>query len=685
VWIAVGLAAVAFVTFAQSIGHGFIAFDDPYYVFKNPYVTTGLAPANLRWAFTSTEISNWHPLTWVSLQLDAAAWGTNPAGFHLTNVLLHAANAALLFLALRGLTLSTGVSSATALLFAVHPLRVESVAWISERKDVLSTFFGLLALWAWGRYVMWPSVARYLVVCLALALSLMAKPMFVTLPCLLLVFDWWPCLRMRTARDWPRLLIEKTPLFLLVIGSAWLTYVAQSAGGATRSLTDFSLPVRTANAVVSYAAYARHTLWPSGLAFYYPHAGAGLPAWQARIAVILLIAATAVAFAMRRRAPYLLVGWLWYLGTLVPVIGIVQVGNQAMADRYTYFPQIGLLLAVCAGAGDLLANRRPMAIALTAGLALALVTVTTVQLRLWHDPFALFQRSLDITGPNRSIYECLAAAYEDRGELDEAEQCFRKALECEPDEVVTLTSLGTLLAREGRLDEAAEVLERARDRAPEFPLPHSRLESVYLKQGKLDKAAAELIKFCALVPNSPEGYNDLGTIYLRQNRLDDAIRLFRKACEVAPDVSEGYMNLGLAEERRGDFAAAAESYARAVKLRPDFYQARAGLGVALSRLGRRQEGLAHLQAAVQTEPGFVQGHVLLGKALANAGDFAGAATQLAEALRLDPKQSSAWRDLAMVQQRLGRPAEASESSRRAAELEAHDGAADTRAPEPKHP
>jgi tetratricopeptide (TPR) repeat protein len=688
--IAAALTGVAFAVFAPSIFHGFIALDDPYYVFQNPNVRCGLTPASVAWAFTTFDICNWHPLTWLSLQLDVSLWNMTDGqpdarAFHLTNVLLHAANAGVLFLSLRRLTVSSGVAAATALLFAVHPLRVESVAWVSERKDVLSTFFGLLALWAWARYVAVPSVAAYAAAGVALALSLMAKPMLVTFPCLLLVLDWWPLQRVRSLRDWPRLLLEKVPLFAIVAFSAAVTYHAQAGGGATRTLGVFTPAARTENAAVSYVAYLSKTVWPTGLAFYYPHPGTSLTPASVGVAALILLAVTVAAVALRRPAPYLLTGWLWYLGTLVPVIGLVQVGDQAMADRYTYFPTIGLHLAICLAIAEALTSRPRMAVAVVTVAAVVLAVLTERQLRLWRDPFDLFEYSLRTTGPNRAIYACLAAAHEDRKELAEAEACFRKALEAEPKEILTLTSLGGLLSRQGRLEEAQNLLETARDEAPQFPLVRVQLESVYYRQGKLDEAVRELLKYCELVPNSPEGYNDLGTIYLQQRKFREAANLFRKACQVNPKVSKSHLNLGIALEELEDFAGAADSYAAAARLQPDFYQARASLGVALIQLGRREEGLEQLRAALRINPNFARGHVLLGKALANRGDFQGAAAHLGEAVRLDPKDAATWADLGKVQQQLGQTEAAAESFRRAARIDPRFGPAGSQPTNPSAP
>src|SRR5579883_3044632 len=333
-WVAAGLlAGISLAVFARALDCGFVNYDDMEYVTRNRDVLRGLTPGGVGWAFTTCYNSNWHPLTWLSLELDASLWhlpdgGPDPTGFHLTNVLVHAANVALVFFALRALTGAFWRSAAVALLFAVHPLRVESVAWVSERKDVLSTFFGLLALWAYAAYVAAPSRRRYLAVAGPFALSLLSKPMLVTLPCLLLVLDWWPLGRLRPG-DWRRRVVEKVPLFALVVASSAVTYLAQSKQRAVASTTMFPPSVRLENALVGYAAYLFKTVWPADLAAYYPHpiydtrSGGGLTAETVGLAAVVLVALTAGAAALRRKAPYLLAGWLWFLGTLVPVIGLV--------------------------------------------------------------------------------------------------------------------------------------------------------------------------------------------------------------------------------------------------------------------------------------------------------------------------------------------------------------------------
>ena len=413
-WAAVlTLAVVSLVTFSPAISCQFVNLDDSTYVVQNKSVKAGLSAGGVAWAFTTFDSANWHPLTWLSLQLDATLWRRPdgepaPAGFHLTNVLLHAANAGLLFLALRGLTGCYWRSVAVALFFAVHPLRVESVAWVAERKDVLSAFFGLLALWAYAGYVRGLSTRRYLAVVIPFVLSLLAKPMLVTLPCLLLVLDWWPLARARSTSAWVRLAIEKLPLFVLAALSSVVTVQAQAEGGAIRTLECFTPVVRAENAVVSYAVYLGKTAWPVGLSVFYPHpvygydGPVGPSSTEVAGGLALLVAISVAAIIFRKRAPYLLAGWLWYVGTLVPVIGLVQVGGQAYADRYTYIPQIGVLLALCWGAADLARAWPRTLISATAVAAAVLAVLSVGQLRVWQNSYSLWEHAYHVVEAQRT-------------------------------------------------------------------------------------------------------------------------------------------------------------------------------------------------------------------------------------------------------------------------------------------
>ncbi len=640
-WLAAAtLAGITFAAFWPALGCEFINYDDPDYVSRNPHVTAGISLDGVRWAFTSFECSNWHPLTWLSLQADAALFGPNPRGFHLTNVLLHCANAALAFLALRSLTGAYWRSLAAAVLFAVHPLRAESVAWVAERKDVLSVCFGLSALWAYAAYVHAPSAGRNAVVAGLFALSLLAKPSLVTLPCLFLVLDWWPLCRWREfgARA---LLPEKVPQFVLAAASCVVTVRAQASEGAVAGLAVFPLPARIANAVVSYGAYLCDTFWPARLAIYYPHpvysAGAdgGLAEVQVAGAVLLLTAVTAGAAALRRRAPYLLAGWLWFLGTLVPVIGIVQVGGLARADRYTYFSQLGVLLALCWGVADLAGSRVRLALAVASAAALALAVRTHDQLAYWHDSLAVWSHALELTRETPEGLVHLGEAYAHRGNDAEAARCYEKALRLDPTSVRAHNNLGNVLRRRGKLEEAERELRQACERDPTFALAHTNLGNVLSDQGKLEAAARE----------------------------------HEKAIELAPLLVEARTNLGQVEWARGNLARAADCYRQAIQLRPDFAEAYAGLGGVLLSQGRPEEAVAVLDEAVRRDPRAGRARLLLGMAREKLGDTESAARDLEQATRLSPDLALAWQKLGAVRTRQGRIGEAVQCYANAVERE----------------
>ena len=410
--ILLGLAVVTFGIYAQLIGHQFITIDDLGYIEENPMVNRGVTLAGLAWAFTTFHSGNWHPLTWIAHMIDSQLFGMFAGGHLLVNALIHVANTLLLFWFLLRTTHARWSSALVAALFALHPLHVESVAWAAERKDTLSTFFGLLSLIAYVRYAEAPSIRRYAWVAITLALGLLAKPMLVTWPFVMLLLDYWPLGRFASMVGTSRcdvpgklsgqrgvptfasqrsvlrgLIIEKIPLFVLVAASAVVTSVAQSHGGAVRTFTEFPIALRLSNALVSYAKYLLLTFWPNDLAVFYPFPEAGIPAWQIIGAALLLIGITAFCFFQRKIRPYLIVGWLWFLGTLVPVIGLVQVGGQTMADRYFYIPSIGLFIALVFGLADI-AERRRVAPWLSAAIAnvvlLVLATLTNAQIHCWQ-------------------------------------------------------------------------------------------------------------------------------------------------------------------------------------------------------------------------------------------------------------------------------------------------------------
>jgi tetratricopeptide (TPR) repeat protein len=632
------LGVVTCAVFSPALANQFVNFDDYTYVYRNEHVLHGLSAENVRWAFTTYQAANWHPLTWLSLQLDASLWDAGPMGFHGTSVFLHGLNAALLFLALQALTGAYWRSAVVALLFALHPLRVESVAWISERKDVLSTCFGLLALLAYAGYARVPNAMRYLTVFVALALSLLCKPMLVTLPFLLLLLDWWPLARGLSRRDWLRLTIEKVPLFLLVAASCAITYRAQSKEGAVMDLEDSPPIVRVANATISYATYLGKTAWPLNLAAYYPHPGTALRVLPFVAAGLLLVALTIAAVALRQRAPYLLAGWLWFLGTLVPVIGLIQVGLQAYADRYTYFPQIGLLLALSWGVADLVQDRglewKRAAGTLAGVTAVVLAALTVQQIGVWHDSLTLWRHSLSVVRSATGLAN-LAETLEQSGEVTKAAALYREALALSPKSAQGYINLGNNLE----------------------------------KQGQLDEAAKQFRKVCELMPDSPIGHTNLGEIYKKQGKLDQAAAEFAKACAAAPDDPERFLNAGKLEEDRHDYKRAAEFYGTALRLQPSSYFANFGLGVVLFQQGREEDGLDHLRTALRINPDFVKAHTELGKALVKRKDLTGAIWHFERATQLEPKSSIVWYHLGLVRGMQGNPVEAANCFATAFELD----------------
>ncbi len=536
--------------------YSFVNYDDGDYVFLNVHVHTGLTPVNVRWAFTTTHASNWHPLTWLSLQLDAQLYGLKPWGYHLTNLLLHLANVLLLYVVLRTMTGAAWPSGLAAALFAVHPLHVESVAWVTERKDVLSTCFGLLSLLAYRFYVGRPNLLRYLPVVLAFGLSLLAKPMLVTLPFVLLLLDYWPLGRLRPggeiladmkSRPTPPaagpvsvrwLIAEKTPLLVLAAASCLVTVYAQRAGHALQNLEHFPLETRATNAVVAYAVYLGKTLWPVHLAVFYPHPRQALPAWQVLGAVLLLAGITLLAVRTARRWPYLLVGWLWFLGTLVPVIGLVQVGAQALADRYMYVPLIGLFVAIAWALADVLRYRWELrgVLFLLVGLVLAGCGVLTlVQLRSWRNSVTLWEHALQVTDDNYVAHNNLGVLLAlDPRQANRALEQFDKAIQIKPDFVAALVNRAAELRKRGRLKEAEQDAREALKAQPEDAAAHNTLAVLLATQGEF--AAAE--------------------------------REFQTALRLDPENAQAHVNFGMLLEHRGRYQEAADHYAEAARLRP---------------------------------------------------------------------------------------------------------------------
>jgi len=564
----IALAALTVAVFGPVAGHEFVDLDDYEYVVENPAVRGGLTQAAVRWAFTSVGyMSNWHPLTWLSHQLDVELFGLLPGPHHMVSLGLHVAAALLLLLTLAKAGGRLGPALFAAALFAIHPLHVESVAWVAERKDVLSTLIGFGAV---GAYVAWarrPGPRRYLACTALLALGLLAKPMLVTVPFLLLLLDYWPLGRWGSGpgrRGTVRLILEKAPLFALAAASGVVTMIAQSRGGALEGQTFLPLASRLANASLSYLGYLEKTVWPSRLAVYYPHPGPTISLAPAALAAALLLTVTALSFGLRRRRPYLLAGWLWYAGSLAPVSGIVQVGGQAMADRYTYLPLVGIFLAL---GWELLAGgrRRPLRIA-AATLCVALAApVARAQVRIWRDSETLFTHALAVTGDNWQAYYCRGNARAAQGRSTEAESDYRRALQLGAPLAGIPGSLGASLIAQGRNTEALSYLDDAVRRNPADYLVQNNLGIALRRLQRPEEAAAHFQEASRLRPDLAGPRYNLALIYREQRRFADSEREARAAAALDPAYAPAWEVLAtvLRATGRPAEAAAANRQARA--------------------------------------------------------------------------------------------------------------------------
>jgi tetratricopeptide (TPR) repeat protein len=636
------------VVFGQTFNFDFINYDDEIYVYDNPHVTAGVTAEGVAWAFSSRHSCNWHPLTWLSHMIDCELYSLHAGGHHLTNVVLHAVTAILLFLVLWRMTFSLWPSAFVAAVFAIHPLRVESVAWVAERKDVLSGLFFMLTLWAYLGYVRHRfSLTRYLSVIILFALGLMSKPILVTLPFVLLLLDYWPLGRLTAGRadkplaasqTWRRLIVEKIPLLLLAAASCAVTIWAQK--DAIERLDELPLLSRIGGALLAYASYLGQFFYPLGLAVFYPHPTTGLPAWKVVAAMLLLTGISLVALIRWRRNPYLFVGWFWYLGMLVPVIGLVQVGSQAMADRYTYLPQIGLSIALTWGAIALgqtflatdkkpgMAGRTSLSARTTAssgpwpwGVAAALLLAALTacawrQTSFWQNGETLWTQTLRCTGPNALTHFNLAVELMNQKRYDEAIGHYEETLQLRPRANLAHYYLGFVLERQGQTAEAIAEYKKAIEIVPALVLPHSRLGDALYQCGRFDEAVVEFQRVLQLAPKEPLAHDRLGNALRRCGRLDEAIVEFEKALEADSHSSVAHYNLANAlgsKEGRSDEAIA--EYEKALKIDPAFAMAHNNLGIALVSRGRLDEAIAQFRMTLEIKPNFEMARANLARAL----------------------------------------------------------------------
>jgi len=592
------LVVITWLVFGQTIRYDFVNYDDNEYVYANQAITSGLTLHGITHAFGGRHARNWHPLTTLSHMLDCQLWGVRAGGHHFTNIVLHTIAVVLLFLVLKQMTGAIWQSAFVAALFAIHPLHVESVAWISERKDVLSAVFFMLTLGAYVRYVRSPSIGRYLTMSILFALGLMSKPMLVTVPLILLLLDYWPLQRFGGRSSIKRLILEKIPLLVLSAAGGFVTlWVQQSSVALTEELP---LIWRVANGLVTYAIYLRQMIWPVGLAVFYPHPGDQLPVWEIGAAVVLLALVSAGAIALRHKRPYLLTGWFWYLVMLLPVIGLIQVGSQAHADRYTYLPQIGLYLLLAWAITDALASRLQRRIlAVTASVAvIALAWCAHVQASHWRNGESLWGHALAVTSGNFMAHDGLGECLANRGRLDEAIDQFQKALNIAPGYPEIKTNLILALTKKGRTDEAIPYLEALLKQDPNDAQAHYNLGNALRKKGDSQGAIAAYEKALSIQPRYPAAHYNLGIALDQNGQMDEAIAHYQEAVKEQPNSPGAYYLLGndLLQKARVDDAIAA--YEQALKSRPTYPEVENNIGLALLQKGRPSEAIAHWQNAL---------------------------------------------------------------------------------------
>ncbi len=675
-WLETGLSFALLLlvvgTFQPVLRNGFINYDDDVYVTDNFRVRQGLNWTGVEWAFSTGAAANWHPVTWLAHMLDCSIYGLRPWGHHLTNLLLHSANTLLLFLVFTWMTGAPWRGFFVAAIFGVHPLHVESVVWVSERKDVLSGFFFLLTIWSYAQYArlvdsrnllvaaennpnerrkervlpVW-TIGSYLLTLALFALGLMSKSMLVTTPFVLLLLDYWPLQRWRKASAL-RLLAEKVPFLALAAVAATITYLVQRRAGTMWEVSTLPLSVRIGNALVAYSRYLGKAICPSGLAIFYPHPG-DWPAVTVVLAGLLVSAITAAALLLRKRSPYFFVGWCWFVGTLVPVIGLVQVGWQALANRYMYIPLIGLSLPIVwavaevPGAGQGARGRAALSALSASGVALIVVCalLTRHEIAYWLDSETLFRRSLAVTPDNWLAEHNLASALLSSGHADEAIAHFRDALRLRPTSAESCVGLGEALLNEGRLNEAAQSFELALTLKPDSATLHNQLGLLRTRQGAFKEAVGEFEQAVKVKPDYAKAYSNLGMALQAQGRLDEAIAQLEIAVRRAPNDAEAHNNLGMALGRKGRLDEAIGQLEQAIKLQPGNPQAHHNLGLALMRKDRLDEALEHFEQALALNPGSAETHAAIGSVLSRKGRREEAIAHLREALRLKPGYAQA--------------------------------------------
>ena len=613
--ICIFLIAATLAVYWKITNHEFINYDDGLYVTENSHVQAGLTFKNIKWAFTTGHAANWHPVTWLSHMLDYELYGLNPMGHHWMNLQIHIINSILLFIVLKMMTGAVWKSAFVAALFALHPLHVESVAWISERKDVLSTFFWILSMWAYVRYVKQSDKKRYFLLILFFILGLMSKPMLVTLPFALLLLDFWPLSRFQSStkgyydfnhKTIAGLIWEKLPLFLLTTVSILVTFFVQQEGGAVKSLEAFPLTLRFANALFAYLSYLGKTIWPQNLALIYPYPSISI-FWQIILLLPALICISVLVIKSARGFPYLATGWLWYLGTLVPVIGLIQIGYQSMADRYTYIPLIGIFIIFSWGMQDIFPRRqnKKILLALIASLTITSFMVCTwFQVCYWQNSTVLLKHTINVTHNNSMAHYVFGLALEQQGKLDEAVLQYNEALYIKPEFARAHNVLGAAFLRNGKLKKAIYHFNEAVNINPNYAKAHNNLAIALLTKGKFEEAVFHYKKALKINPKDEYTRKNLANFLSNQGRIDEALEHYNKALVINPEDWDAHCKLGGILEKHGKFNKAMRHFAEVIRINPGYAPAYNEIGIILAQKGKLQKSNTFFLKAIQLKPDY---------------------------------------------------------------------------------
>ena len=670
------LILVTLVVFSPVLQNEFISLDDQVYVTENPYVQMGITMKSITWAFVTISAGFWHPLTWLSLMIDAQLYGLNPGGFHFTNVLLHISNSLLVFFVFRRMTGTLWQSACVAALFALHPLHVESVAWASQRKDVLSTLFWMLTIWFYISYVEKPCANRYVWVVVFFILGLMAKPMLVTLPFVLLLLDYWPLNRfhifqklnnisIKTSPDSgdtktvmvndketsiPRLVLEKLPLLIFSVFASGTALWTTQQYGALKNMEYTSFLVRAGNAMISYMKYIIKTFWPYNLTIYYPF-NLPLPALQVVFAVFLLILITILVIFKIKQKPYYAVGWFWYIGTLVPVIGVISVGIFSMADRYTYVPLIGIFVIIAWGVPDMLPQfsyRKHLLVLMALSVLIFLSVATRVQISHWRNSFALYTHALAVTKDNPAVHHFMGNLYFKQGIFEKAADQYRQELRIKPNSVDGRQNLGVALSSLDRQDEAIEQFDILLKKDPYNMNVRFALANAFIKKGKYDEGINQYRYVIRNRPDEPMGYYNLAYALALMGNVDDAVFTYCRAIELKPDYTEAHNSLGVLLLKQHRTREAVFHFQKALETNPEYAGAFYNLGVALLEEGRIQEAIRNYQKVLDIQPEFASAHYRLGQAFLKEGNVPFAIHHFRETLRINPDYKDAQSSLENV-------------------------------------